>query len=85
MPWQPVPSLLIIMGMFNVTAGLMWSIDRLYYGPKVSCECRSLISLPQRSSCGLYVIRVLTSLLCSCSFFTIGSTNRTRPVPVCSG
>ena len=30
--WQPVPSLLIIMGAFNVTAGLMWGIHRLAYG-----------------------------------------------------
>eukprot|EP00545_Synedropsis_sp_CCMP1620_P009034 CAMPEP_0119003946 /NCGR_PEP_ID=MMETSP1176-20130426/860_1 /TAXON_ID=265551 /ORGANISM="Synedropsis recta cf, Strain CCMP1620" /LENGTH=57 /DNA_ID=CAMNT_0006955597 /DNA_START=102 /DNA_END=275 /DNA_ORIENTATION=+ len=22
------------MGMFNATAGLVWSIDRVYYGPK---------------------------------------------------
>lgn len=35
MPYQPVPSLLIIMGMFNATAGLMWGINRVYYGPKV--------------------------------------------------
>lgn len=34
MPWQTAPSLLIIMGMFNVTIGLMWTVDRVYYGPK---------------------------------------------------
>eukprot|EP00547_Thalassionema_nitzschioides_P002111 CAMPEP_0194210472 /NCGR_PEP_ID=MMETSP0156-20130528/8554_1 /TAXON_ID=33649 /ORGANISM="Thalassionema nitzschioides, Strain L26-B" /LENGTH=66 /DNA_ID=CAMNT_0038937821 /DNA_START=59 /DNA_END=259 /DNA_ORIENTATION=- len=33
MPWQPVASMLIIGGMVNVTAGLMWGINRLYFGP----------------------------------------------------
>lgn len=32
MPWQTVPSLLIIGGAFNAAAGLMWGLDRLYYG-----------------------------------------------------
>jgi len=32
MPWQAAPSLIIIMGAFNVAAGLIWSVDRLYYG-----------------------------------------------------
>jgi hypothetical protein len=32
MPWQTVPSLIIIGGAFNVVAGLLWGLDRLYYG-----------------------------------------------------
>lgn len=36
MPWQPVASLLIIGGMVNVTAGLMYGINRLYFGSGVS-------------------------------------------------
>jgi hypothetical protein len=32
MPWQAAPSLIIIMGAFNVAAGLIWSVDRVYYG-----------------------------------------------------
>jgi hypothetical protein len=32
MPWQAAPSLLIIIGAFNVAAGLIWSVDRAYYG-----------------------------------------------------
>jgi hypothetical protein len=28
MPWQAVPSLLIIAGAFNVAAGLIWTIDQ---------------------------------------------------------
>ena len=33
MPWQTAPSLLIIVGAFNVAAGLIWSVDRVYHGP----------------------------------------------------
>ena len=36
MPWQAAPSLLIIFGAFNVAAGLIWTVDRTYYG-KVRC------------------------------------------------
>jgi hypothetical protein len=32
MAWQSVPSLLIIGGAFNAAAGLLWGLDRLYYG-----------------------------------------------------
>ena len=32
MPWQAAPSLIIIVGAFNVAAGLIWSVDRVYYG-----------------------------------------------------
>jgi hypothetical protein len=32
MPWQTVPSLLIIAGAFNVAAGLMVACDYLAYG-----------------------------------------------------
>jgi len=32
MPWQAVPSLLIICGAFNVAAGLMWGAQRLGFG-----------------------------------------------------
>eukprot|EP00543_Licmophora_paradoxa_P009360 CAMPEP_0202474262 /NCGR_PEP_ID=MMETSP1360-20130828/92287_1 /ASSEMBLY_ACC=CAM_ASM_000848 /TAXON_ID=515479 /ORGANISM="Licmophora paradoxa, Strain CCMP2313" /LENGTH=70 /DNA_ID=CAMNT_0049101371 /DNA_START=437 /DNA_END=649 /DNA_ORIENTATION=- len=32
MPWQTVPSLAIIFGMFNVTAGAIWGIDKIAYG-----------------------------------------------------
>lgn len=40
MPWQVVPSILIIMGAFNVTAAGIWAVDRVYYGRKVSeIEC----------------------------------------------
>eukprot|EP00542_Grammatophora_oceanica_P013797 CAMPEP_0194027614 /NCGR_PEP_ID=MMETSP0009_2-20130614/1749_1 /TAXON_ID=210454 /ORGANISM="Grammatophora oceanica, Strain CCMP 410" /LENGTH=73 /DNA_ID=CAMNT_0038666751 /DNA_START=55 /DNA_END=276 /DNA_ORIENTATION=+ len=39
MPWQPVPSLIIIGGAFNVIAGLMWSVQRLAYGKdKAICQ-----------------------------------------------
>ncbi|KAL3822626.1 hypothetical protein ACHAXA_006411 [Cyclostephanos tholiformis] len=34
MPWQAAPSLLIIIGAFNVAAGLIWSVDRAYYGKR---------------------------------------------------
>jgi len=34
MPWQAAPPLLIIVGAFNVAAGLIWSVDRLYYGKR---------------------------------------------------
>eukprot|EP00521_Asterionellopsis_glacialis_P001386 CAMPEP_0195258720 /NCGR_PEP_ID=MMETSP0706-20130129/7555_1 /TAXON_ID=33640 /ORGANISM="Asterionellopsis glacialis, Strain CCMP134" /LENGTH=69 /DNA_ID=CAMNT_0040312119 /DNA_START=58 /DNA_END=267 /DNA_ORIENTATION=- len=49
MPWQAAPSFIIIMGAFNVTAGLMWGIQRLSYGKdrailrdewSYSLECR---------------------------------------------
>ena len=36
MPWQAAPSLIIIFGAFNVAAGLIWTVDRAYYG-KVCC------------------------------------------------
>ena len=39
MPWQAAPSLIIIMGAFNVAAGLVWSVDRLYYGKVCVCVC----------------------------------------------
>jgi hypothetical protein len=45
MPWQTAPSLLIIMGMFNVTIGLMWTVDRVYYGPKVSTQSEKSVLL----------------------------------------
>ena len=32
MPWQTAPSLLIIFGAFNAAAGLIWTVDRCYYG-----------------------------------------------------
>ena len=32
MPWQAAPSLIIIFGAFNVAAGLIWTVDRAYYG-----------------------------------------------------
>ncbi|KAI2501145.1 hypothetical protein MHU86_13291 [Fragilaria crotonensis] len=34
MPWQVVPSLLIIMGAFNLTAAGIWAVDRVYYGKR---------------------------------------------------
>eukprot|EP00581_Thalassiosira_minuscula_P018397 CAMPEP_0183724142 /NCGR_PEP_ID=MMETSP0737-20130205/17439_1 /TAXON_ID=385413 /ORGANISM="Thalassiosira miniscula, Strain CCMP1093" /LENGTH=63 /DNA_ID=CAMNT_0025954645 /DNA_START=72 /DNA_END=263 /DNA_ORIENTATION=- len=34
MPWQAAPSLLIIVGAFNVAAGLVWSVDRLQHGKR---------------------------------------------------
>eukprot|EP00804_Cyclotella_cryptica_P025088 CCRYP_016560-RA/>CCRYP_016560-RA protein AED:0.30 eAED:0.30 QI:170/1/1/1/0/0/2/306/60 len=34
MPWQAVPSLLIIVGAFNVAAGLVLGIDYLQYGKR---------------------------------------------------
>lgn len=40
MPWQTVPSLLIIVGAFNVAAGLVLGVDYLQYG-KV-CRCRQI-------------------------------------------
>lgn len=42
MPWQAAPSLLIICGAFNVVAGLMWGLDRMYYG---RVRCLSLFEL----------------------------------------
>eukprot|EP00562_Extubocellulus_spinifer_P034581 CAMPEP_0178683588 /NCGR_PEP_ID=MMETSP0699-20121125/2387_1 /TAXON_ID=265572 /ORGANISM="Extubocellulus spinifer, Strain CCMP396" /LENGTH=65 /DNA_ID=CAMNT_0020328199 /DNA_START=30 /DNA_END=227 /DNA_ORIENTATION=+ len=32
MPWQSAPSLLIIIGAFNVAAGAVWGIQRIAYG-----------------------------------------------------
>lgn len=32
MPWQHVPSMLIIAGMINVTAGLIWTLDYVTIG-----------------------------------------------------
>ena len=40
MPWQAAPSLIIIIGAFNVAAGLVWSVDRLYYGKVCVCVYR---------------------------------------------
>eukprot|EP00580_Thalassiosira_gravida_P003064 CAMPEP_0201603854 /NCGR_PEP_ID=MMETSP0492-20130828/4176_1 /ASSEMBLY_ACC=CAM_ASM_000837 /TAXON_ID=420259 /ORGANISM="Thalassiosira gravida, Strain GMp14c1" /LENGTH=64 /DNA_ID=CAMNT_0048067741 /DNA_START=92 /DNA_END=286 /DNA_ORIENTATION=+ len=34
MPWQAAPPLIIIIGAFNVAAGLIWSVDRAYYGKR---------------------------------------------------
>ena len=36
MPWQVVPSFLIIGGAFNVIALGIWAVDRVYYGERVS-------------------------------------------------
>jgi hypothetical protein len=44
MPWQVVPSLLIIMGAFNLTAAGIWAVDRVYYGKRVSEIERSVCS-----------------------------------------
>jgi len=48
MPWQSAPSLLIIIGAFNVAAGAMWSIQRIAYGKVRPCKlsCRYLTSTP---------------------------------------
>ena len=53
MPWQSAPSLLIIIGAFNVAAGAMWSIQRIAYGKVRSCKFRvGISSSPQiRWSC----------------------------------
>lgn len=32
MPWQAAPSLIIIVGAFNVAAGLIWTVDRVHLG-----------------------------------------------------
>jgi hypothetical protein len=34
MPWQTVPSLLIIVGAFNAAAGLIYTVDYLHNGKK---------------------------------------------------
>eukprot|EP00569_Conticribra_weissflogii_P006859 CAMPEP_0171327902 /NCGR_PEP_ID=MMETSP0878-20121228/318_1 /TAXON_ID=67004 /ORGANISM="Thalassiosira weissflogii, Strain CCMP1336" /LENGTH=62 /DNA_ID=CAMNT_0011827713 /DNA_START=43 /DNA_END=231 /DNA_ORIENTATION=- len=34
MPWQTVPSLLIIFGAFNAAAGLIYTIDKVSTGKK---------------------------------------------------
>eukprot|EP00579_Thalassiosira_antarctica_P001268 CAMPEP_0201865688 /NCGR_PEP_ID=MMETSP0902-20130614/505_1 /ASSEMBLY_ACC=CAM_ASM_000551 /TAXON_ID=420261 /ORGANISM="Thalassiosira antarctica, Strain CCMP982" /LENGTH=65 /DNA_ID=CAMNT_0048390507 /DNA_START=53 /DNA_END=250 /DNA_ORIENTATION=+ len=34
MPWQAAPPLLIIIGAFNVAAGLIWTVDRVQYGKR---------------------------------------------------
>lgn len=43
MPWQAAPSLIIIIGAFNVAAGLVWSVDRLYYGKVCVCTEKNSI------------------------------------------
>ena len=43
MPWQAAPSLIIIIGAFNVAAGLVWSVDRLYYGKVCMCVYRKKV------------------------------------------
>ena len=40
MPWQAVPSFLIIGGAFNVAAGIIWGVQRLGYG-----EVRSRVEI----------------------------------------
>jgi hypothetical protein len=82
MPWQAAPSLIIIFGAFNVAAGLIWTVDRCYYG-KVRRTKKSLIS-ENGSDIGLvgwmdgriqtcdYVILkvcILTSILFRCAFW----------------
>ena len=41
MPWQSAPSLLIIIGAFNVAAGAMWGIQRIAYGKVRAAKRRS--------------------------------------------
>ena len=43
MPWQAAPPLLIIFGAFNVASGLIWAVDRGYYG-----KVRPFISVPPK-------------------------------------
>ena len=76
MPWQSAPSLLIIIGAFNVAAGAMWGIQRIAYG-KVRQKGGAIIDTPSSKSVGrvgaalVHVTYrypdVLTNLL-SCSF-----------------
>jgi hypothetical protein len=49
MPWQVVPSILIIMGAFNLTAAGIWAVDRVYYGKQVS-EIECAVRFPVRLS-----------------------------------
>lgn len=63
MPWQSAPSLLIIIGAFNVAAGAMWSIQRIAYGKVRPCKFRVGISPPRKS-----VGRVGLSLDCCSNF-----------------
>jgi len=43
MPWQAAPSLIIIFGAFNVAAGLIWTVDRAYYGKVCSLYCMEIL------------------------------------------
>ena len=51
MPWQSAPSLLIIIGAFNVAAGAMWGIQRIAYG-KVRQKGGAIIDTPSSKSVG---------------------------------
>ena len=69
MPWQAAPSLIIIMGAFNVAAGLIWSVDRVYYGKVrfdllflfVMC-CVVFLALRGRSSGGALYFDWMTAV-----------------------
>ena len=61
MPWQSAPSLLIIIGAFNVAAGAMWSIQRIAYG-KVR-PCKLVVSVPHLLTNPLVVLVIAGLLL----------------------
>eukprot|EP00540_Astrosyne_radiata_P012461 CAMPEP_0116853194 /NCGR_PEP_ID=MMETSP0418-20121206/17763_1 /TAXON_ID=1158023 /ORGANISM="Astrosyne radiata, Strain 13vi08-1A" /LENGTH=68 /DNA_ID=CAMNT_0004485541 /DNA_START=44 /DNA_END=250 /DNA_ORIENTATION=- len=48
MPWQPVPSLLIMFTAFNVTAGVLWGVHKLAYGDRKILRDEWKFALEQR-------------------------------------
>ena len=52
MPWQSAPSLLIIIGAFNVAAGAMWGIQRIAYGKVRAAKGGAIIDIPSSKSVG---------------------------------
>jgi hypothetical protein len=63
MPWQPVPSFIIIGGAFNVAAGLIWGAHRLGYG-EVRVP-RRFVSWNAVVQCGWLVTNYSNPVLCN--------------------
>lgn len=77
MPWQAAPSLIIIFGAFNVAAGLIWTVDRCYYGKVRVGSCWKVGSSPAINQwCRLvemvYLVGEFVRLSCWHTFERIG-------------